>query len=65
MYLFVVVLSLHYCTWAFSNCCEQGLLFIMVHGLLIAMIVGDFNTPLTSMGTSLRQKINKATEIPK
>ena len=27
------------------------------------MIVGDFNTPLTSMDISSRQKINEATEI--
>ena len=27
------------------------------------MIVGDFNTPLTSMDRYSRQKINKATEI--
>ena len=27
------------------------------------VIVGDFNTPLTSMNRSSRQKINKATEI--
>ena len=29
------------------------------------IIVGEFNTPLTSMEVSARQKINKATEILK
>ena len=27
------------------------------------IIIGDFNTPLTSMDTSSREKINKATEV--
>ena len=30
-------LSLHCCTWAFSSCGERGLLFVAMHGLLIAM----------------------------
>ena len=35
--LFLVVLGLHCCTWAFSNYREQGLLFIVVHRLLTAV----------------------------
>ena len=27
----------HCCVWAFSTCGEQGLLFIVVHGLFIAV----------------------------
>ena len=34
---FLAVLGLHCCTWAFSSCCEQGLLFVVVRGLLIAV----------------------------
>ena len=34
-YLFLVVLGLHCCGWAFSSCGEQGLLFVAVHGLPI------------------------------
>ena len=34
---FLAALSLHCCAWAFSSCGEQGLLFIAVHGLLIAV----------------------------
>ena len=36
IYLFMAALGLHCCAWAFSSCGEQGLLFIAVHGLLIA-----------------------------
>ena len=31
----LAVLGLRCCTWAFSSCGEQGLLFAEVHGLLI------------------------------
>ena len=37
MYLFLALLGLHCCTRAFSNCGEQGLLFVAVRGLLIAV----------------------------
>ena len=37
MYLFLADLCLRCCTWAFSSCGEQELLFIAVHGLLIAV----------------------------
>ena len=33
----MVALGLHCCTRAFSSCGEQGLLFVAVHGLLIAV----------------------------
>ena len=35
IYLFLAALGLCCCTWAFSSCGEQGLLFLVVHGLLI------------------------------
>ena len=35
--IFVCVLSLCCRSWAFSSCSERGLLFITVHGLLIAV----------------------------
>ena len=35
--LFLAVLGLHCCTRAFSSCSEWGLLFVTVHGLLIAV----------------------------
>ena len=36
-YLFLVVLGLSCCVWAFSSCGERGLLFIAVRRLLIAV----------------------------
>ena len=30
-------LGLHCCIWAFSSCGKQRLLFLVVHGLLIAL----------------------------
>ena len=35
--LFLVALHLHCCTQAFSRCGKQGLLFVAVRGLLIAV----------------------------
>ena len=37
IYLFLAELDLCCCTRAFSSCSEQGLLFVVVHGLLIAV----------------------------
>ena len=37
LFYFLAVLGLHCCTWAFSSCGEQGQLFIVVRGLLIAV----------------------------
>ena len=37
-YLFLAVLGLCYCMWAFSSCREWGLLFVAVHRLLIAVV---------------------------
>ena len=37
IYLFLAALGLCFCAWAFSSCGEQGLLFIVVRGLLIAV----------------------------
>ena len=36
-YLFLAALGLRCCAQAFSSCRERGLLFIAVHGLLIAV----------------------------
>ena len=35
--LFMAALGLCCCVWAFSSCGEQGLLFVVVRGLLIAV----------------------------
>ena len=37
IYLFLAALDLHCCSWAFSSCGGQGLLFVVVRGLLIVM----------------------------
>ena len=37
IYLFLAVLGLRCCAWAFSSCSELGLLFVAVHGLLVAV----------------------------
>ena len=37
IYLFLAALGLHCCVRAFSSCSEQGLLFVAVRGLLIAV----------------------------
>ena len=37
IYLFLAALGLRCCAQAFSSCSEQGLLFVVVHGLLIAV----------------------------
>ena len=37
IYLFLAELGLCCCAWAFSSCGERGLLFVVVHGLLIAV----------------------------
>ena len=37
VYLFLAVLGLCCCLRAFSSCGERGLLFVAVHGLLVAV----------------------------
>ena len=43
IYLFMAVLGLPCCAWAFSSCGEQGLLFIAVHRLLttVASLIAE------------------------
>ena len=40
IYLFLAALGLHCCVRAFSSCSEQGLLFIVVRGLLLLRSAG-------------------------
>ena len=37
LFFFLAALGLHCCVWAFSSCGEWGLLFIVVHGLLVSV----------------------------
>ena len=37
VFFFLAALGLRCCAWAFSSCNEQGLPFVVVHGLLIAV----------------------------
>ena len=37
IYLFLALLGLRCCVWAFSSWGKQGLLFVAVHGLLIVV----------------------------
>ena len=37
VYLFLAALGLHCCARAFFSCSERGILFVVVHGLLIVM----------------------------
>ena len=37
VFYFLAVLGLHCCMWAFSSCSEQGVLFVAVRRLLIAV----------------------------
>ena len=48
IYLFLAALGLCCCAWAFSSCGEQGLLFVAVRRLLIAVasLVAEYDTYL-------------------
>ena len=37
IYLSLAALGLHCCAWAVSSCGKQGLLFVLLRGLLIAV----------------------------
>ena len=52
IYLFLAALALWYRAWAFSNCGEQGLLFTVVHSLLIAVASLGWSTGSRCAGFS-------------
>ena len=41
IYLFLAALALRCCAWAFSSCGKQGLLFVVVHRLLLLWSTGS------------------------
>ena len=42
LFLFLAVLGLCCCVWAFSSCGQQGLLFVVVRGLIaVASLVAE------------------------
>ena len=52
--LFLAVLDLHCCTWAFSSCGEWGTLFTEGPGLLAVVASLAVERRLSSCGTRLR-----------
>ena len=38
IYLFLAALGLHCCAWAFSRCCERGLLFVAVRDCNVSLL---------------------------
>ena len=52
IYLFLAALGLCCCTWASSSCGERGLLFVVVHRLLIAVALFLQSTGSRHMGLS-------------
>ena len=67
--LFLAALGLHCCTWAFSSCGEWGLLFVAVHGLLIALAslfgsTGSRHAGFSSCGTQA-QLLRSMWDLPR
>ena len=55
IYLFMAVLSLRCCAWAFSGCGEQGLLFVAVWQLLLLRSTGSRRAGFSSCGSWAQQ----------